>query len=114
MGNNIFYVYIRLRNATPAELPSSIRQTISSNYGETMILAISVCKERELEVCLAEKVKFWKESMANSEAILGGAELVIHQIQTSNGGLELSHAIMGAIAEANLSLSMTYTVCKLS
>lgn len=113
MGNNVFYVYIRLHGATRAELPSSVRGAVSSNCGETMILSLSVCKEQELEVCLLEKVKFWKESMANVETNLGGAELVIHQIQTSNGGFELPHAILGSIAEAKLTLNMTYTICKL-
>lgn len=108
MGNNIFYVYIRLKNATLSELPSSVRQTLSSDYGENNILSPSVCKEREIEECVTEKVKFWKESTAKLDPNLGGAELVIHRIQTSNGGLELSHVIMGAIAEAKLTLNMTY------
>ena len=113
MENNVFYVYIRLRNTPLTELPLSVRETLHSDYGENKILSLSVCKEREIEACLAEKVKFWKESMANVETNLGAAELVIHQIQTSNGGLELSHTIMGAIAEAKLALHITYTVCKL-
>lgn len=113
MANNIFYVYIRLRNATLSELPSSIRHTLCSNYDESMTLALSVCKELELEECLAEKVKFWKESMVNIETKFNDAELVIHQIQISNGGVALPHVIIGDIAEANLTLNMTYTVCKL-
>lgn len=113
MGNNIFYIYIRLNSVPLKELPPSVRQTVSSNYGETMILSLSVCKEQKIEVCLAEKVKCWKESMVNIKTHFHGAELVIHQIQTSNGGLELSPVIMGAIAEAKLTLNMTYTICKL-
>ena len=113
MGNNVFYVYIRLKNAPLTELPSSVRGALSSVYDENMILAVSVCKEREIEECVTEKVRFWKESMANLAPHLGGAELVIHQIQTSNGGLELSHVIMGAIAEANFTLNMTYTMVNL-
>ena len=78
-----------------------------------MILFHSVCKEQEIEVCLAEKVNFWKENMVDVETTFGSAELVIHQIQTSNSGLELSHVMIGAIAEANLALSMTYSIFKL-
>ncbi len=113
MGNNVFYVYIRLKDATRVELPLSVRQTIRSDSCESMILSLSVCKEQEIEACLAEKVKFWKELMANAETNFNGAELVIHQVQISNGGLELSYVMMRAIAEANLTLSITYSICKL-
>ncbi len=114
MGNNVFYVYIRLRGATRTELPPAVRATLSSDYGDAMILDLCVCKEQELEQALAEKVNFWKESMASSEVGFDSAELVIHQIQISNGGLELSPATIGLIAQANLSLSMTHTTCHLT
>ena len=114
MGNNIFYVYIRLKDVSLTELPFPMRQVFCSNCDGSMIFLLSVCKEHEMEECLSEKVKFWKESIANMETIFGGADLVIHQIQTSNGGLNLSYAIMGDIAEAKLNLSMTYSVCKLT
>jgi len=39
-----------------------------------------LCKEQEIEACLAEKAKFWNELMANVETNFNGAELVIHQI----------------------------------
>ena len=113
MVKNVFYVYVRLRGISSTELPLPVRQTIKSDYGKTLILNLSVCEEQELEECLAEKVRFWKESMVNITTDFNAAELVIHQIQTSNGGLELSHVIMGDIAKAKLSLIITYTTCKL-
>ncbi len=113
MGNNVFYIYIRLKNSCLMELPTAVRGALDSYNGDIMILCLSACKERELEACLYEKVEFWKESMANTDTKFSGAELVIHQIQISNGGLELSPVIMRAIAEAKLTLSLTYTVCKL-
>ncbi len=113
MGNNVFYSYIRLKNAVQTELPSVVRQAVFANYGEKINLFLSVCKEDELEACLAEKVLLWNESMAKSKMSFDDAELVIHQIQISNGGLELSHEIMKSIAEANLTLCVTYSVCNL-
>jgi hypothetical protein len=113
MAINIFYVYIRLRHTIKSDIPPSIYQALCSNCGETKILSLSVCKEPELEKCLAEKAKFWKDNIVNVETKLNDADLVIHQIQTSNGGLELSHATIEAIAEGNLTLNITYTVCKL-
>ena len=98
---------------TGAELPLSVHQTVCSDCGGIMILSLSVCKEQEIEACLAEKMNFWKENMVDVETTFGSAELVIHQIQTSNSGLELSHVMIGAIAEANLALSMTYSIFKL-
>ena len=113
MENNIFYVYILVKDATQAKLPPAVRQTLSSDCGENMILLLSVCKERELEECLTEKVKFWKESMVNVKTNFNGVELIIHQIRTSDGGLKLSHTIIRSIAEAKLTLKVTYTDCKL-
>ena len=113
MGNNVFYVYIRLRNMPLTELPTFLRKTVTSYLENTAVLAVSVCKEQELEECLTKKVKFWEEAMKSAEAKHIGAELVIHQIQVSNGGLELSYAILGSIAEAGLTLNITHTICKL-
>lgn len=113
MGNNVFYSYIRLKNAVQTELPLVIRQAIFANYGERINLFLSVCKGHEIEACLAEKVLLWNESMAKSKMSFDDAEIVIHQIQISNGGLELSHEIMRSIAEANLTLCVTYSVCNL-
>ena len=113
MGNNVFYIYIRLRGATRSNLPPAVRKILFSDYGDVMHLSLSVCKEPEAEEVIAEKVKFWKDNMANIEADGGVAELVIHQIRISNGGLELSPTMVRAIAQANLSLHMTYTVCNL-
>lgn len=113
MSSNIFYVYIRLKDATQTELPIAARQTIRSDCGKTIIMSFSACKEREIEECLLEKVKFWEKCMTYCEAKCHGAELVIHQIQTSNGGIELSHRMMGTIADAKLTLSVTYTAHRL-
>lgn len=104
MDSNVFYVYIRLTDAARAELPSSLSRAISSDYGDNKILSLSVCKEREIDDCLSEKLRFWHESAVNLTA-----ELVIHQICVSNGGLELSPAILRDIAESNLTLSITHT-----
>ena len=113
MGNNVFYVYIRLKNSYLTQLLPTVREALNSHCGDNTILCLSVCKERELEACIGEKVGFWKEHTESIEVKINGAELVIHQIQVSNGGIELSPVIMSAIGEANLLLSMTYTVCKL-
>ena len=113
MGNNVFYSYIRLKNAIQTELPLVIRQAIFADYGEKTNLFLSVCKEHEIEACLAEKVLLWNESMAKSKISFDDAEIVIHEIQISNGGLKLSHEIMKAIAHAKLNLCVTYSVCNL-
>ena len=113
MENNVFYVYIRLRGASWAALPPAVRNTVSSNYGDVMIVDLCVCKETEVEQALVEKAHFWKESMAGSQADMSGAELVIHQIQVANGGLELSSVTIDCIAQADLSLHMARTTCQL-
>ncbi len=113
MENNVFYVYIRLRGASWAALPPAVRSTVSSNYGDVMIVDLCVCKESEVEKALVEKAHFWKESMAGSQADYTDAELVMHQIQVANGGFELSPATIGCIAQADLSLHMARTTCQL-
>lgn len=113
MGKNVFYCYIRLKKAPQTELPLVIRQAIFADYGERINLFLSVCKEHEIEACLAEKVLLWNESIAKSKMSFDDAEIVIHQIQISNGGLELSHEIMKSIADANLTLCITRSVCEL-
>ena len=113
MGNNVFYIYIRLRGASWAALPPAVRNTVTSNDGEGMIAHLCVYKEAEVEQALVETAHFWKESMVGSQADVSGAELVMHQIQVANGGLELSPATIGCIAQADLSLHMARTTCQL-
>lgn len=105
----VFYVYIRLKNTPAASLPEPLRQSVSSNLPESTHLSCSVCGADEIEDCIAAKAKLWKDFGSD----LGGAELVVHQIRTSNGGFDLSPATVAALAEANLTLCVTHSVINL-
>ncbi len=105
----VFYVYIRLKNTPAAKLPAPLRKLVSSNLLESTLLSLSVCGAHEIEDCIAAKAKLWKDFGSD----LGGAELVVHQIRTSNGGFDLSPATVAALAEANLTLCVTHSVINL-
>ena len=105
----VFYVYIRLKNTPAASLPAPLRKAVSSNLFESVHLSLSVCGADEIENCIAAKVKLWKDSGSD----LGGAELVVHHIKTSNGGFDLAPATVAALAEAKLTLCVTHSVLNL-
>ncbi len=105
----VFYVYIRLKNTPAAKLPAPLRKLVSSNLLESTRLSLSVCGADEIEDCIDAKAKLWKDFGSD----LGSAELIVHQIRTSNGGFDLSPATVAALAEAKLTLCLTHSVINL-